>query len=229
MPVAEQNVGRMERVLDAAAELLVRWGYQRVTIEDVARHASVGKGTVYLHFPNKEALFLTVLLRQHHTVIGDLAGRMLADPAEAMPSQMFRSVYLQLSADPIARPLYLGDSQVLGRLASEAAGLLGELGERRDVLATRHLELLRAAGRVRTDLGIDELLHLETAIGAGFFFIDSTPGPLSTAARADLLAHAVASAVELPGEPPVAVAAEIAGDYRSLAESIQDEWRRLAR
>ena len=55
--------GRLDRVLDAAADLLVRWGYQRVTIDDVARHAGIGKGTVYLHFRTKEALFLTVLLR----------------------------------------------------------------------------------------------------------------------------------------------------------------------
>ena len=53
----------MERVLDSAAELLLRWGYQRVTIDEIARHAGIGKGTVYLHFPTKEALFLTMLLR----------------------------------------------------------------------------------------------------------------------------------------------------------------------
>jgi AcrR family transcriptional regulator len=58
--------GGTKRVLDAAADLLVRWGYHRVTVEDVARHAGIGKGTVYLHFRTKEALFLTVLLRSQH-------------------------------------------------------------------------------------------------------------------------------------------------------------------
>jgi AcrR family transcriptional regulator len=37
---------RLERVLDAAADLLVRLGYRRVTIEEVARRAGIGKGTV---------------------------------------------------------------------------------------------------------------------------------------------------------------------------------------
>ncbi|WP_083678538.1 TetR/AcrR family transcriptional regulator [Nocardiopsis sp. CNR-923] len=57
------RAARAERILDAAGDLLVSWGYPRITIEDVARRAGVGKGTVYLHFPTKEVLFLAVLLR----------------------------------------------------------------------------------------------------------------------------------------------------------------------
>ena len=85
---------RAQRVLDAAADLLVRWGFQRVTIDDVAHHAGIGKGTVYLHFPSKEALFLTVLLRTHHTLVNALADRMEADPAAALPSQLVRATHL---------------------------------------------------------------------------------------------------------------------------------------
>jgi len=68
----------MERVLDTAAELLVRWGYQRVTIDEVARHAGIGKGTVYLHFRTKDALFLTVLLRAHRQIVSAMADRIEA-------------------------------------------------------------------------------------------------------------------------------------------------------
>ncbi|MGW2198666.1 helix-turn-helix domain-containing protein, partial [Streptosporangium sp. NPDC001682] len=46
---AGQTVGRADRILDAAAELLVRLGYRKVTIDDIARLAGIGKGTVYLH------------------------------------------------------------------------------------------------------------------------------------------------------------------------------------
>ena len=65
----------------AAAELLVRWGYQRVTIDEVARHAGIGKGTVYLHFRTKDALFLTVLLRAQRRLSAGWRDRMEADPA----------------------------------------------------------------------------------------------------------------------------------------------------
>ncbi len=44
---------REERLLDVATTLLVRWGYRKTTIDDVAREAGVGKGTIYLHWKDK--------------------------------------------------------------------------------------------------------------------------------------------------------------------------------
>ena len=111
---------RLERVLDSAAELLVRWGYQRVTIDEVARHAGIGKGTVYLHFRTKDALFVTVLLRANRRRVSALADRMLADPSELLPARMVRSGYLELIADPVSRALYLG-----GRRGPGPAGARG--------------------------------------------------------------------------------------------------------
>ncbi len=218
-------------MLDSAADLLVRWGYRRVTIEDVARHAGIGKGTVYLHFRTKDALFLTVLLRAYHQLISALADRMLADPAEALPSRMLRSSYLELVEDPLARALYLGDSEVLGRLTREAAGTLGELAAVRDEVATRQLTLLRAAGCLRTDIGVVEQMHVLSAVGAGFFVAEALPGgPATPAERADLMAYAVAAALETPS-PHVTpeLAAEIAEAYRSLISHVDGEWRRRVR
>ena len=48
---------RAERILDAALELLQRWGYRKTTIEDIAKQAGVAKGTVYLHWKTRDALF----------------------------------------------------------------------------------------------------------------------------------------------------------------------------
>ena len=42
-----------------AQELLLGWGYKRVTIDDIARRARVGKGTIYLHFTSKEEIVLS--------------------------------------------------------------------------------------------------------------------------------------------------------------------------
>ncbi|HEV2580965.1 MAG TPA: helix-turn-helix domain-containing protein [Ktedonobacteraceae bacterium] len=45
----DERTLRAERLLDVAAALLVRWGYRKTTLDDVAREAGVGKGTIYLH------------------------------------------------------------------------------------------------------------------------------------------------------------------------------------
>lgn len=50
-------------ILAAADRLLARYGYRRMTVDDIAREADIGKGTIYLHFPSKEAVILAVINR----------------------------------------------------------------------------------------------------------------------------------------------------------------------
>lgn len=231
---------RMERVLDAAADLLVRWGYRRVTIEDVARQAGVGKGTVYLHVRTKDALFLTVLLRAQRRMLADLADRILDEPEVALPWRMSRLLYDRLRADDVARALYLGDAEVLGRLAHEAAGTLGELGQRRDDVIRRHLRLLSEAGLLTDDLTADEQVHGWGAVTYGFFLLDGVPKPRTPALgeprTGELIELAVRRLLAGPGvasgddrTAAAGIAAEVAGLYRPLVEHLDTEARRRVR
>lgn len=52
---------RFERVIDAAARVLIELGYRRTQMEDVARAAGLAKGTLYLYVESKEALFQLAL------------------------------------------------------------------------------------------------------------------------------------------------------------------------
>ncbi|TWF78812.1 TetR family transcriptional regulator [Pseudonocardia hierapolitana] len=226
---------RVERVLDSAAELLVRWGYQRVTIDDVARHAGIGKGTVYLHFRSKDALFLSVLMRVHRDVVERMTDRMAADPREVLPSRMMRHVYEEMAADPVTRSLYMGDVEVLGRLAHEAADTLGEFTTRRQQAIVEHFRLLADGGCLRPGYDADSALYAFSAVGTGFVVVDgigSRIPQLEGEARADLLERTLAAALEVP-DPPAAVleriAPEIAQRYRALLVHIDEEWSRRVR
>lgn len=48
---------RFERLIDAATRVFLDVGYRRAQMDDVARAAGVAKGTLYLYFESKEALF----------------------------------------------------------------------------------------------------------------------------------------------------------------------------
>src|SRR4026208_1923651 len=48
-----------ESILDATDRLLARFGYRKMTVEDIAVEAGIGKGTIYLHFNSKEELVLS--------------------------------------------------------------------------------------------------------------------------------------------------------------------------
>ena len=48
-----------DAILDATDRLLARFGYRKMTVEDIATEAGIGKGTVYLHFNSKEEVVLS--------------------------------------------------------------------------------------------------------------------------------------------------------------------------
>lgn len=52
-------------ILDAAKRLLRTHGYKRMTMDDLAREAGMGKGTLYLYFESKEDVALSVIDRSN--------------------------------------------------------------------------------------------------------------------------------------------------------------------
>jgi AcrR family transcriptional regulator len=106
-------------ILDAVDALLAKFGYRKMTMEDVARQVGIGKGTIYLHFPSKEELVLSHIDRIGETVVlklQELAGS--ADPAERRLRRML-----------VLRVLHRFDSvahytQSLGDLLSSVRGPL---------------------------------------------------------------------------------------------------------
>jgi AcrR family transcriptional regulator len=55
------NQGKRRRIIDSAAELFAERHYHEVHMDAIARRAGVAKGTIYLHFKDKEALYLALV------------------------------------------------------------------------------------------------------------------------------------------------------------------------
>src|SRR5260370_7691109 len=106
-----------ERILDGAAELLLRWGYKRVTIDDIAKQAEIGSGTIYLHWKTRDALFETLMMREAIAVWRELQRRILADPEEVLMHRMMRSMLLIVMTRPLARALFTPQTELLAKIA----------------------------------------------------------------------------------------------------------------
>ena len=48
-----------DAILDSTDRLLARFGYRKMTVEDIAAEAGIGKGSIYLHFSSKEEVVLS--------------------------------------------------------------------------------------------------------------------------------------------------------------------------
>ena len=52
---------RCSEILEAARVVFAKKGFSRSTVEDIAEAAGVAKGTLYLYFPSKEAIYMEAL------------------------------------------------------------------------------------------------------------------------------------------------------------------------
>lgn len=124
-----------DAILDAAERLLGRFGYRKTTVEDIAREAAIGKGTIYLHFDSKKAVALATIDR--------LVGQVIERLREIASSE-------QPAAERLREMLA---ARVLGRLdgVRHYAGRMDELlaGIRPELLALRAKHFAREAEVIR--------------------------------------------------------------------------------
>ncbi len=128
-----------ERILDAAERLLGRYGYRKMTVEDIASEAGIGKGTVYLSFPSKEEVVLATVDR----IVDAVCGEMAQICASAAPAAA------RLRAMLLARVLVRFDrvSGYRESLNDLLSSIRGGLLERRERHFNREAELLGSAIR----------------------------------------------------------------------------------
>jgi AcrR family transcriptional regulator len=106
-------------VLDAALECSERWGFARVTIDDIAGASGVSRASIYRLFPGgKEVLFEALRVRELEAFFTELRTEVAA--CESLEDLMVRSV---VTATRCLRD----DAHLASMLASEPGEALGQL------------------------------------------------------------------------------------------------------
>ena len=95
---AEQSAARREAILAAALDEFSASGFAATRLDDVARRAGVAKGTIYLHFRDKEALFQELIRSALSPFVATIEAASMADlplrtVAERLVFGFVREVY----------------------------------------------------------------------------------------------------------------------------------------
>ncbi|GLX11061.1 TetR/AcrR family transcriptional regulator [Microbispora sp. NBRC 16548] len=194
-----ERAERATRILDVAAGLLLRHGYRRVTIDDVAAGAGIGKGTVYLHWKTREQLFGAVFTREVCFAIDELRQAIEEEPRTCLLHRFARAYLLAIVRRPLLRGFLLADAELVGKLTTG-------LDDRHATMARRYFELLAEHGVLRDDTDLDEVAFAYQATFEGF--LRATDDAWEQ--RADLLARTVRRAFERDAEPHDAELGELA-------------------
>jgi len=161
---------RADRILDAAAELILRWGYRKTTIDDIARQARVAKGTIYLHWKTREDLFMALIIREDLKLAEDMKRRIASDPEGSTLRGFVKQTTLALMNNALMKALFLNDTELLGEYANREyrSATYPQRIENYQIF----LEFLRSHGMVSTDIGIREQTYILSAVWIGFLLVD---------------------------------------------------------
>jgi AcrR family transcriptional regulator len=167
-----------ERVLRTAQQLFAKDGLG-VSLDEIARRAGVGPGTVHRHFPTKEALYLAVATDQLEQLVAE--AKVLAatgDPA-ALFTQLARMMAMGAENVAVKSALVAAEFDLRTAAPDVAADLTRQVA---DLLDRAH-----AAGVVRHDVTVDEVM----ALVAGAFAAIRHANAETSQKRSAHLAHII--------------------------------------
>jgi AcrR family transcriptional regulator len=140
-----------QRVLEIAQQVFASEGLA-VPIDEIARRAGLGVGTLYRHFPTKEALFEAIVVgRMEQLVEQARVGAKAADPGTA-----FFGFLTQMVEEGAAKKDFLTALAGTGIDLERIAAIKQRMKRAVAVLVER----AQAAGAVRTDVGAGDVLTL---------------------------------------------------------------------
>lgn len=187
-------------------ELFARQG-PLAQMDEIAAHAGVGIGTVYRHFPTKEAL-LTAMVRERFQEFAEIASRAedIDDPLQALQVTMRESAEA-VEGDVGFQLAMMGSDELEWEGIDEQKAALAEV-------VTRIIHRAVAAGVVRDDFTFDDFGMVMCGITSTMYY---KPGSANWRHHLELILHGVCRA-SVPGGLAAIDVQDLPGDERGALE-----------
>ncbi len=177
---------RERAILDVTVELLLRHGYNKVTMSDVADAVGLNRRLVYLLFPSKDALVEALLLRELNTYVAIWNHSLESDPLGGTVASVYRSLLVVLKQLPLMTAMYTRDEQTFGKYLSKPGSFFASWPP--DPGPTReYLQAMQAVGAVRQDINTRAMAFILDALTPSILAALSshTRAPLDDSNRPD--------------------------------------------
>jgi AcrR family transcriptional regulator len=166
-PLRADAARNRARLLDVATEVFTTRGVDATTPE-IARAAGVGVGTLFRHFPTKEALLEAVMVRRLEAIAAQTA--QLA--AELEPADAFFACFRLVVEQSMGKNEF---TQALAAAGVDAHAALQESSKAIQAQLARLLDGAQRAGAVHPDLGLPELIALLVGVGTTMEYLEADP------------------------------------------------------
>ncbi|MEM9454392.1 MAG: helix-turn-helix domain-containing protein [Myxococcota bacterium] len=166
---------REQRILDVAVELFLRHGYDKTTIAEIARAAGIGKGSVYLHFRNKEELLDMLFLRELHAYSEAWFAAVMAAPQGGTLGGMYKAMIQALDGSRFITAVLRRDGTVLGAHLMRRPDSILQASARGQMTRHEVIALMQQAGAVRDDIDAKVIAHMIDMLAQGMVQLEMSP------------------------------------------------------
>ena len=162
MPESDE---RQQQILDAAVAQIVRQGYDKTTMGDIADEAGVSRGTVYLYFKGKDELFEALVYREYLEYARTWLELVEADPRGGTVGGYYRATLSAVNRRPLIAALMRRDPRIVGSYLRKRDNLFAWIQTSPIVLEL--LRSLQKAGTIRPDVDVGVAAHIIEMLGYG--------------------------------------------------------------
>lgn len=175
------------RVLEAASSLIVHYGFDKTTMEDIARKVGMSKSALYLIWSSKEQLLSALLAFEMKRLLADFSSRLEQDPDGGQIANLVRHSLLALKNNPLMAALYTRDSRILGDFVShqDVSRYTSRL-----MLGVTSTAQMQAAGLLQSGIRPEVMAYIFSILAMGFIHIQ-TIVPTAEAPPLDEVADAI--------------------------------------
>lgn len=169
------NDERQQQILDAAAAVIIRLGYDKTTMSDIAEEAGASRRTVYLYFKGKEDLFEALLYREYMQYAQTWLEYIDADPRGGTIGGYYRALFHAVNSRPLIAAMLRRDRRVMGNYLRKRDNIFTQMVSGVDTAA--FFQALQAAGAIRRDIDAAVILHIVEMLSYGQLTIGDFKAP----------------------------------------------------
>ncbi|AYF98676.1 TetR/AcrR family transcriptional regulator [Protaetiibacter intestinalis] len=208
----EPTTSLAERILDAAAEIVIGDGVDALGYGTLAESLGIPRADVTAAYPVFERLLADLLTRETADLTQIVVDNVDRDPRGGLPSRIFGYALSAVYEHPLARALYIGDPDGLNRIMRAIDGVttLPQLSIHPELLGA-----LQAAGTARHDFDATAVTAVITVLGSGVSM--SAPGQ-----HLDSVASGLITLLERAVDAEVADTAAGKAAFFRYAETLAD-------
>jgi AcrR family transcriptional regulator len=160
---------RQQQILDAAAAVIIRLGYDKTTMSDIAEEAGASRRTVYLYFKGKEELFEALLYQEYQQYAQAWLEQIEADPRGGSVGGTYRALFHAVNRRPLIAAMLRRDRRVMGAYLRKRDNIFAQMVS--GVNPPDFIQALQGAGAIRQDIDAAVIVHILEILSYGQLII----------------------------------------------------------